>query len=253
MPVGTRARPPPARRRRRRRGDEIAASVELVGVGRRRGGLAVSSSMPTSIMGLRVALRDGGAARGWLRFRSDARLDGSRDDRPRPGTPRDRRDRHAASPTTSSRSSPKDPTWSSTRPRGAGRDGRLRDGDAHPLGAADRRSRPRRLSVAEAASADAGLPATPHRREPRTFPWPATRSAPTAVSSPSRCPTSRTSSTTATSTCRPSRSWPGAGTPRCSPTPPRRRGTHRALDDIKESIGELRHYRSLLLQRTSDA
>ena len=45
----------------------------------------------------------------------------------------------------------------------------------------------------------------------------ATRSAPTAASSPPTCPRSRSTCTTARSTCRRSRSWPGAGTPTCSP------------------------------------
>ena len=46
------------------------------------------------------------------------------------------------------------------------------------------------------------------------------------------------------STCRRSRSWCGAGTPSVRGGRPRQAGRHRALDDIRESVAELRYYRT---------
>ena len=77
----------------------------------------------------------------------------------------------------------------------------------------------------------------------------ATRSAPTAASSPRTCRRSRSTSTTDRSTCRRSRSWPDAGIPACCAEAPDKAGAHRALDDIRESIAELRYYREHVFSR----
>ena len=62
------------------------------------------------------------------------------------------------------------------------------------------------------------------------------------------CASSTTTCTTAASTCRRSRSCAGAGTPRSTASGPGKAEHHRALDDIRESIEELRFYREHLLR-----
>ena len=54
---------------------------------------------------------------------------------------------------------------------------------------------------------------------------------------------SRITSTTAASTCRPSRSSPGGGIPSLDNERPFKVGAHRALDDIRDSVRELQFYR----------
>ena len=70
-----------------------------------------------------------------------------------------------------------------------------------------------------------------------------TASGPIADSSIDTCTTSTRSCTTAASTCRRSRSCAAAGIPRSTPSGRASRNMHRALDDIRESIEELRFYR----------
>ena len=67
----------------------------------------------------------------------------------------------------------------------------------------------------------------------------ATPSAWIAASSPPTCPRSRTTCTTAASTSAASKSSSAAGTPASSTVAPQG-GRHRALDDIRESVAELR-------------
>ena len=63
------------------------------------------------------------------------------------------------------------------------------------------------------------------------------------VPGPRHARRSRASCTTATSTSPRSRSSPAAGIPRTYFASPAKRGNHRALADIQESIEELRYYR----------
>ena len=72
----------------------------------------------------------------------------------------------------------------------------------------------------------------------------ATRSAPTAGSWPRTCRRSRSTSTTDRSTSPPSRSSRVGGIPGALDGVPRKATAHRALDDIRESIDELRWYRA---------
>ena len=83
--------------------------------------------------------------------------------------------------------------------------------------------------------------ALPRRRAGRR--WPATPSPPTARSWPATCRRSRRSCTTGSSTSPRSRSSPRRWFPRAYFQAPRKRGNHRALADIQESIEELRYYR----------
>ena len=186
----------PAGRRRRRRGGRRPAAGRSGS--RRRSG---TSSTAGTLWRRPYGLSSPGA-----------RLDGPRDDRPRPRPPRHRRDRHARH-----RRRPRD-RGRGPRPGGPpaaealAEHGRRRARDAHEVRPA-RRHRARRPSPSR-------RPAPRRWRSSRsTSPTPApcrcaaTRSAPTAGSSPPTCPRSRSTCTTARSTCPPSRSWPGAGTP----------------------------------------
>ena len=144
------------------------------------------------------------------------------------------------------------------------------------LNARRRRHRPRRARQADATSAQmddfvrnmhtkSGLlteiPAATHRRRRRrstpcsttsssTSPsrsrrrCAATASASTAGSSPATCPSSTSTCTTGASTCRRSRSCAGAGIPPSTASGRAKAEQHRALDDIRESIEELRYYRA---------
>ena len=71
----------------------------------------------------------------------------------------------------------------------------------------------------------------------------ATPSPRTGRSSPATCRRSRRSCTTGSSTSPRSRSCRAAGSPAPTTASPPKRGNHRALADIQESIEELRYYR----------
>ena len=75
-----------------------------------------------------------------------------------------------------------------------------------------------------------------------------TRSAPTGDSCRSTCPNSSRTFTIATSTSRRLKSWRDGGTPSAVASAPEKDSAHRALDDIRESINELVHYRDTLFQ-----
>ena len=64
---------------------------------------------------------------------------------------------------------------------------------------------------------------------------------------------SRRSCTTGSSTSPRSRSWRGAGSPAPTSQAPTKRGNHRALADIQESIEELRYYRDGRLRAAARA
>ena len=171
-----------------------------------------------------------------------AGVDGPRDDRPRPGARRHRRDRHARHRRRARRSWPRDPTSSSTS--------RPRRSPAWTTSCAT--CTPSGLLPAIEASTltleDAGAATLAfireHVPEPRTVPLCGNsigtdRRFLAALPARDRGATS----TTARSTCPPSRSWPGAGTRRRADARRAKAGSHRALDDIRESIEELRYYR----------
>ena len=83
----------------------------------------------------------------------------------------------------------------------------------------------------------------PTRGSPR---WPATRSPPTAGSSPATCPSWTPTCTTAWSTSARSRSCARRWFPRVFYAKPEKGLAHRALADIEESIRELAYYRRTL-------
>ena len=208
MPVGTRARPPPGVEHGVLAGHQVGAGVARAGrrraaAGRGRGG--------------RPGRR---ARRVKSTIRRDARVDGPRDDRPRPGPG-----------TSSSRSPPSSPTTSSTivaegpdlvvhqPPEALAAHGRRRAHDAHTQRAAGRHRGVDRLARGRGRP-DARVHQGARARARAPCRCAATPSAPTGASSPPTCPRSRTTCTTARSTCRRSRSWPGAGTPRrCKQAP----------------------------------
>ena len=245
MPVGTRARPPPGASTAPSRATQVGAGVAGAGVGRQRAGRGRGARSVRRAPERRYR----GTHRPYAS--PGARLDGPRDDRPRPGPPRDRRDRHARH---------------RRRPRDRGRGPRPRRAPAARGARARWTTSSATCTPARGLlAADRGVDDHPRggrrRRRSRssrsTCPRPApcrcaaTRSAPTGGSSPRTCPRSRSTSTTGPSTCPPSRSWPGAGTPARSSAAPRKADRHRALDDIRESIDELRFYRERLFIPTA--
>ncbi len=130
--------------------------------------------------------------------------------------------------------------------RGAARrDGAGRHRDARRLRAHRGRSGPSTITLGGRLERPPSRSSRPTSRRARSR-CAGTRSGPTAASSRSTSPTSRPGSTTATSTSRPSRSWSAGGVPRSSTSAPDKESTHRAMDDVRASIEELRHYRSAL-------
>ena len=87
-----------------------------------------------------------------------------------------------------------------------------------------------------------------HIPEPGRCPCAATPSAPTAASWPPSCPKSRSTSTTARSTCRPIKELARRWYPEAYANGPKKAGAHRALDDILESVQELRYYRETIFR-----
>ena len=115
--------------------------------------------------------------------------------------------------------------------------------DAHVVGPPRRDRGVRRSRWRKRVNGRSRLIKSARSRARARFRCAATPSAPTAASSPPTSRRSRSTCTTGRSTCRRSRSWSAAGTPACSAAAPDKAGSHRALDDIVESIAELRYYR----------
>ena len=161
-----------------------------------------------------------------------------RDDRARRRPPRHRRGRVCSSPTPPSNHSTTASTSSCTSPRRARRRWTTTSARCTPARGCSRRSRrptwrsptPGQRALAYLRGhVRAGRRAHVRELDRRRPPLPPLAAARRSTST----------STTAASTCRRSRSSVGAGTPRPTASVPSKNETHRALDDVLESIAEL--------------